>query len=78
MGKALKTDYRVSQADLFEFLSSLKTLPTRGSFLYSNLGFGLLGYLMELRCAGTDVFFAPFHRTTKKQRIFTNTGSGQA
>ena len=37
-----------SAVDLFNYLGSVHTLRTRGRFLYSNLGFGLLGYLMEL------------------------------
>ena len=36
-------------ADLYSYLSSVSDLPTRGSFLYSNLAFGLLGHLMELK-----------------------------
>ena len=38
-----------TQADLYTYLANVSSLPTRGSFLYSNLAFGLLGHLLELR-----------------------------
>jgi CubicO group peptidase (beta-lactamase class C family) len=38
-----------SASDLYAFLGALPSLPTRGRFLYSNLGFGLLGHLLARR-----------------------------
>lgn len=35
--------------DLWGFLATLPSLPGRGDFLYSNLGFGLLGYILSKR-----------------------------
>eukprot|EP01052_Picozoa_sp_SAG31_P036979 SAG31_NODE_4696_length_3026_cov_3.073454_2_plen_707_part_00 len=35
-------------ADLYSYLRTVNRLPTRGHFFYSNLGFGLLGHLLEL------------------------------
>mmetsp|Transcript_22827 Transcript_22827/g.53998 ORF Transcript_22827/g.53998 Transcript_22827/m.53998 type:complete len:426 (-) Transcript_22827:236-1513(-) len=40
------TDY--SRQDLCSCLTRLRGLPTRGKFFYSNLAYGLLGFLMEL------------------------------
>ena len=37
-----------TQQDLYAYLSNITTLPTRGSFLYSNLGFGLLGEIQTI------------------------------
>lgn len=37
-----------TEKDLCECLARLKELPSRGSFMYSDLAFGLLGYLLEL------------------------------
>ena len=39
--------------DLWGYLGNLTALPTRGAFLYSNLGFGLLGRLLELHTGET-------------------------
>ena len=38
-----------SMADLMECFANVTELPRRGSFLYSNLAFGVLGLVLELR-----------------------------
>jgi len=39
---------KYTEQDLCDCLARLQALPARGKFIYSNLAFGLLGYLIEL------------------------------
>ena len=47
-GSACNHFTNYSRDDLFSYLSNITELSSRGTFLYSNFGFGLLGYLMQL------------------------------